>query len=233
MLIDGGAIGEPVAAIAHLLTRGTERSHPDPAFYYKPGGGPLFDMGPDYLTALIALLGPVRSVVGSSRLNFPERIITSQPRAGERIIVEVPTHVAAVVEFVRGAIATLVTSFDVWKSNAPGLEIHGSDGSLSLPAPYTFGGVVQLYRAGETTWRETPLLPGYTADTRGIGVADMATAMRSGRQHRVNGGLAYHVLDVMQAIHEAAAEGRRLTIGSTCERPEPFVAHPGSGLFDD
>jgi predicted dehydrogenase len=232
-LIDGGAIGEPVAAIAHLLTRGTERSHPDPAFYYKPGGGPLFDMGPYYLTALVALLGPVQSVVGSSRLNFPKRLITSQPRAGEWITVEVPTHVAAVVEFVSGAVATLVTSFDVWKSNAPGLEIHGSDGSLSLPLPYMFGGVVQLHRAGEAAWQETPLLPGYTADSRGIGVADMAAAMRSGRQHRANGDLAYHVLDVMQAIHEAAAEGRRLTIGSTCARPEPFAAHPGSRLFDD
>ena len=232
-LIDEGAIGEPVAAIAHMMSRGHERWHPDPAFYYKPGGGPLFDMGPYYLTALVSLLGPVRSVVGAARASFPERLITSQPRAGERIIVEVPTHVAAVLEFISGAIATLVTTFDVWKSEAPRLEIHGSAGSLSLPDPNNFGGAVNLYRSAEAGWSAVPLIPGYTGDSRGIGVADMAAAMRNGQPHRANGNLTYHVLDVMQAIHEAASEGRRLTIGSTCERPEQFTADPKNELFDD
>ncbi len=222
-LIDEGAIGEPVAAMAHMLGHGHESWHPDPAFYYKRGGGPLFDMGPYYLTALVSLLGPVCSVVGAARATFPERTITSQPRAGERISVEVPTHTAAVLEFTSGAIATLVMSFDVWKSEAPRLEIHGSTGSLSVPDPNTFGGPVRLYRADEPGWNEAPLVAGYVGNSRGIGVEDMAAAIGEGRPHRASGDLAYHVLDVMQAVHETAASGRRLDIDSSCERPEPLI----------
>lgn len=218
-LIDEGAIGEPVAVIAHMLSHGHESWHPDPAFYYQPGGGPLFDMGPYYLTALVSLLGPIRYVDGAARASFAERTITSQPRRGETIAVEVPTHAAAVLQFVNGAIATLVTSFDVWKSDAPRLEIHGSKGSLSLPDPNGFDGVVRLYRAGEGGWSDMPLIPGYGGNSRGIGVADLAEAIRDGRPHRASGDLTYHVLDVMQAIHEAAADGQRRTIESTCERP--------------
>lgn len=218
-LIDEGAIGTPVAALAHMLCHGHERWHPDPAFYYQPGGGPLFDMGPYYLTALVALLGPVARVTGAARASFPERTITSQPRRGEKIRVEVPTHAAAVLEFAGGAIATLVTSFDVWKSEAPLLEIHGSEGSLGLPDPNGFGGRVRLHRAGEEGWHEAPLIDGYTENSRGLGVADMAEAIRLGRPHRASGELAYHVLDVMQAIHETAVDGERRTIASTCIRP--------------
>ncbi|HVA88593.1 MAG TPA: Gfo/Idh/MocA family oxidoreductase [Chloroflexota bacterium] len=222
-LIDDGAIGEPVAAIAHMLCHGHESWHPDPAFYYQRGGGPLFDMGPYYLTALVALLGPVCSVTGAARASFPERTITSQPRKGEKITVEVPTHSAAVLQFATGTIATLLTSFDVWKSDAPLLEIHGSTGSLSLPDPNGFDGPVRLHRAGEPGWSEIPLVPGLRGNSRGIGVADMAEAIRNGRPHRASGDLAYHVLDVMQAIHETAADGQRRTIESTCERPEALT----------
>jgi predicted dehydrogenase len=134
-LLDDGAIGEPVAATAFLLSHGHERWHPNPDFYYQAGGGPLFDMGPYYLTALVALLGPVRRATGSARATIPERVIRSQPRAGERIPVEVPTHHAAVLDFANGAIATLVTSFDVWASAAPRLEIYGSRGQPELAGP--------------------------------------------------------------------------------------------------
>ncbi|HXT36285.1 MAG TPA: Gfo/Idh/MocA family oxidoreductase [Chloroflexota bacterium] len=222
-LIDEGAIGVPVAAIAHMLCHGHEGWHPDPAFYYQPGGGPLFDMGPYYLTALVSLLGPVHYVNGMARASFPERTITSLPRRGERITVAVPTHTAAVLQFASGAIATLVTSFDVWKSDAPRLEIHGSEGSLSLPDPNGFDGAVRLHRAGEAGWSDIPLIPGYRGNSRGIGVADLAEAIRDGRPPRASGDLAYHVLDVMQAIHETAADGQRRTIESTCERPAPLV----------
>jgi predicted dehydrogenase len=128
-----------------------------------------------------------------------------------------------VLEFVSGSIATLVMSFDVWKSEAPRLEIHGSTGSLSVPDPNTFGGPVRLYRAAEPGWNEVALVAGYVGNSRGIGVADMAAAIGEGRPHRANGDLAYHVLDVMQAIHETAASGRRLSIDSSCERPEPLI----------
>ncbi|MGH2409442.1 MAG: Gfo/Idh/MocA family protein, partial [Chloroflexota bacterium] len=222
-LIDEGAIGEPVAVIAHMLCHGHESWHPDPAFYYQPGGGPLFDMGPYYLTALVSLLGPIRYVNGMARASFPERVITSQPRRGEKIVVEVPTHAAAALQFVSGPIATLVTSFDVWKSDAQLLEIHGSVGSLSLPDPNGFEGAVRLHRMGEGGWSDIPLIPGYRGNSRGIGVADLAEAIRDGRPPRASGDLAYHVLDVMQALHETSADGQRRTIESTCERPEALA----------
>jgi predicted dehydrogenase len=231
-LVDGGAIGEPVAATAFLLGHGPEGWHPDPAFYYQKGGGPLFDMAPYYLTALIALLGPIRRVTGSARASFPERTIGSQPKAGEKIPVEVATHVAAVLDFAGGAIATLVTSFDVWASNAPKLELYGSTGSLSLPDPNTFGGPVRLRGAADKEWRDVPLTHANATNSRGLGPADMAVALRSGRPHRASGELAFHVLDVMHAIEEASASGRHVEIGSSCERPAPLPAGTEDWVLD-
>jgi predicted dehydrogenase len=223
-LIDEGVIGEPVAATAFMLIPGHERWHPEPDFYYQPGGGPLFDMGPYYLTALVSLLGPVRRVTGSARATFPERIIRSEPRAGERIAVEVPTHLAAVLDFASGPIATLVTSFDVWAAKAPKLEIYGSEGSLVLPDPNTFAGPVRIRGADEDTWREVPVARPYTKNSRGIGLADMAAALRGGvlQAHRASGELAFHVLEVMHAVEIASREGRHIEIESRCERPTPL-----------
>jgi predicted dehydrogenase len=221
-LLDDGAIGIPVAATAFMLNHGHERWHPAPDFYYQRGGGPLFDMGPYYLTALVSLLGPVRRVTGSARITFPERTIQSEPRAGERIAVETPTHLAAVLDFASGAIGTLVTSFDVWASHTPRLEIYGSEGSLSLPDPNTFGGPVRIAAAGEKRWRTIPVTRPYTRNSRGLGLADMAAALRCHRSHRANGELAYHVLEVMHAVETASREGRHVEIASHCERPEPL-----------
>ena len=225
-LIDEGAIGEPVAATAFMLIPGHERWHPQPDFYYQPGGGPLFDMGPYYLTALVSLLGPVRRVTGSARATFPQRIIRSKPRAGERIAVEVPTHLAAVLDFASGAIATLVTSFDVWASEAPKLEIYGSEGTLSLPDPNTFGGPVRIRGAGDDGWRHVPVTRPFVTNCRGLGLADMAAALRGGAlhvpAHRASGELAYHVLEVMHAVETASREGSHVAIASTCARPAPL-----------
>jgi predicted dehydrogenase len=179
-------------------------------------------MGPYYLTALVALLGPVRRATGSARATFPERVIRSQPRAGERISVEVPTHHAAVLDFANGAIATLVTSFDVWASVAPRLEIYGSRGSLSLPDPNTFGGPVRISSDHSASWCEIPVTRPYTDNSRGLGLAEMAAALRSGRAPRANGDLAYHVLEVMHAVETASREERHVAIASTCLRPEPL-----------
>ncbi len=129
-LIDAGAIGTPVAANAFMMSRGHEHWHPNPVFYYKPGGGPLFDMGPYYLTALVALLGPVARVTGSARISRPTRTISSQPRDGEVIDVEVPTHVAGLLDFASGPIGVLVTTFDAQASELPRIEIYGTDGDL-------------------------------------------------------------------------------------------------------
>jgi predicted dehydrogenase len=231
-LIDEGAIGEPIAATAFMLCHGHEHWHPDPAFYYQIGGGPMFDMGPYYLTALMTLLGPVRRVSGSTRMTFSERTISSQPRAGETITVEVPTHIASVLDFASGAIGTLVTSFDVWSAEVPRLEIYGSKGSLSLPDPNTFGGPVRLRPAGASDWREIPLSHPYTENSRGLGVADMATGLLTERPHRPSGELAFHVLDVMHAIHESSTSGRHIEIASTFDLPAPMPQTVLAGVLD-
>jgi predicted dehydrogenase len=231
-LIDDGAIGEPVAATAFMLCHGHEGWHPDPEFYYEKGGGPMFDMGPYYLTALINLLGPVRRVTGSARISLPTRTIGSEKKRGQVIKVEVPTHVAGVLDFHCGAVATLVTSFDVWASNCPRIEVHGSLGSMQVPDPNNFGGQVKVRRGSEKDWTDMPLT--HQSDiNRGTGVADMAYALRTGRPHRASGELAYHVLDVMQAFHDASAKDRHVTLRSTCQRPAALPAGLPRGVLDE
>jgi predicted dehydrogenase len=221
-LIDEGAIGTPIGATAFMVGHGHESWHPDPEFYYQVGGGPMFDMGPYYLTALVALIGPVRRVTGSARISFPQRTITSQPRYGASITVEVPTHISSTLDFANGAVGTMVMSFDVWAANVPRLEIYGSEGSLSLPDPNTFGGVIGLWQQDKREWSEVSHTHEFAENWRGLGVADMAQAMRSGRPHRASGELAYHILDIMHAVHDASREGRHIELSSTCERPAPM-----------
>src|ERR1700694_5800049 len=151
-LIEDGWIGKPVSATGFMMGHGPESWHPNPGFFYQHGGGPLFDMGPYYLTALISLLGPAHRVTASTGMAYTERIATSKEQFGARLPVEVATHISGVIDFDNGAIATLITSFDVWKHNLPNLEIHGTEGSLSVPDPNTFGGVVKLHRAGSNQW---------------------------------------------------------------------------------
>ena len=231
-LIDDGVIGEPVAAVAFMMSHGHETWHPDPDFYYQPGGGPMFDMGPYYLTALVSLIGPIRRVTGSARVTFPERTITSQPKHGQKIQVNTPTHIAGVLDFANGAVGTIITSFDVWPANLPRIEIYGTEGSLSVPDPNTFNGPVRLWKPETKEWTEVPLTHGYTKNSRGIGVADMAYALRSGRPHRANGDLAYHVLDVMHAFLDASRENEHVQIASTCERPAALPVGLTEGELD-
>jgi predicted dehydrogenase len=163
----------------------------------------------------------VRRVAGSARISFPERVATSREHFGRRLPVEVATHVAALLDFAAGPTATLITSFDVWHANLPRIEIYGSEGSLSVPDPNIFGGVVQVRRAGAAEWSAVPLL--FDAHVgRGIGVADMAQAILSGRPQRASGELAYHVLDVMQAVVESSDAGQHATLESACGRPAPL-----------
>lgn len=221
-LIDDGWIGTPIAATAFFTCRGHESWHPDPEFYYQVGGGPMFDMGPYYLTALVALLGPVKRVTGSARKTFEQRTITSAPKYGTKIDVEVPTHVAGVMDFESGAVGTIITSFDVWHADLPRIEIYGTEGTLSVPDPNGFGGPVRIKRAGETEWTTMPLTHGFGGFHRGLGVADMAHALKSGRSHRANGDMAYHVLEIMHAFHDASLAGKHIELESTCEAPAPF-----------
>ncbi len=216
-LIDAGAIGQPVAAVAFMLSHGPESWHPNPGFFYHTGAGPLFDMGPYYLTALVHLLGPVAGVAALARISFAERVATSDARRGERLPVAVPTHVAGTLALAAGPLATMVTSFDVWGHTLPRIEVYGSEGSLSVPDPNTFGGPVRLLPAGGE-WVDVPLSHSDTV-RRGVGVADMALAIREGRPHRAAGEMAYHVLDVMHSFYDSSAEGRTVAVASTCDQP--------------
>jgi predicted dehydrogenase len=218
-LLDDGVIGEPVAAVAFMTGRGMEMWHPNPDFFYQPGAGPMFDIGPYYLTTLVSMLGPVRRLTGSARISFPERLITSQPLAGTKIKVNTPTHVTGVLDFVGGSVATVIMSFDVWAANLPRIEIYGSEGSLSLPDPNTFGGPVRVKSAQDEEWQEVPLINGRTEESRGLGVSDMVAAIRENRPHRANGEMAFHVLDLMQSFEEASISGQHIEIQSRCERP--------------
>jgi predicted dehydrogenase len=230
-LIDDGWIGEPVAATAFMLGHGPEGWHPNPGFFYLRGGGPMFDMGPYYLTALINLLGPVRRVTGSARISFKERVSPGPKNLGMSWPVEVPTHVAGVLDFAAGPVGTLITSFDSWGHNLPRIEIYGSQGSLSVPDPNTFGGSVRVRRAGVQEWTEIPL--SHSSEVgRGIGVADMAYGIRCGRPHRANGDLAYHVLDLMQSFIEASDSEHHIHVQTTCERPVALPIGLPAGVLD-
>jgi predicted dehydrogenase len=217
-VIDEGRIGTPVAAMAHMVSHGPEGWHPDPAFFYQHGAGPLFDMGPYYLTALVALLGPIVRVTAATRGVGGARIVPSGARAGEVLAVEVPTHVAGALVLAGGAVATIVMSFDVWSSQLPRLEVHGTEGSLSLPDPNTFAGPVRLFRPDDG-WQDVPT-DDFDVHQRGIGMADLVEAARAGRSPRASGRLAYHVLDAMVALGESSEHGRHIEIESTTDRPE-------------
>ncbi|AZN43164.1 Gfo/Idh/MocA family protein [Paenibacillus albus] len=219
-LIDDGAIGTPVSISGFMLGGGPEGWHPDPEFFYELGGGPMFDMGPYYLTAYITLLGPIRRVTGSAVISYPERTITSEKKNGKVITVETPTHIAGVLDFHSGAVGTLITSFDTKAGTSlPNIEVHGSEGSILVPDPNTFGGPVKVRKLGGE-WEEVALTHGNTDNNRGIGVADMARAIVEGRTHRANGAMAYHVLEAMHGFHDASRDGKHYTMESTCERPE-------------
>ncbi len=231
-LLDEGVIGTPVAATAFLLSHGPEAWHPNPDFYYQVGGGPLFDMGPYYLTALVNFLGPVRTVSAMAQASFPTRLIGSEPFRGTTIQVNTPTHVTTNLGFAQGAIGTMITSFDVWGHSLPRIEIYGSEGSLSVPDPNTFGGPVRLRMAGEKEWTEVPITRPYNENSRILGLADMVQGVLDNRQHRANGDLAYHVLDIMHASLESAEQGQQITLESRCERPAALPADLPTGRLD-
>lgn len=234
-LIDEGAIGRPVAAAAFMMSHGHESWHPDPAYYYKEGAGPMFDMGPYYLTALTTLLGPVTRISGSAGIQIGERTITSQPKYGEKIVVETPDHVAGTLEFANGAIGTIITTFATWHSSLPRIEIYGTEASLSVPDPNTLAGPVRIAPAGQREWEDVELTHGHTESREkwGIAVADMAHAMRADRPHRATGQQAYHVLDLMQGFLETPKEGVYHVTKSTFERPAPLPTGLADDMLDD
>ncbi|GAB6903871.1 Gfo/Idh/MocA family protein [Kineosporia succinea] len=225
-VLDAGTIGTPVAATAFMTTPGHERWHPDPEFLYRPGGGPLLDMGPYYLTSLVHLLGPVATVTGVSSRPAPERVIGSGPRAGTVFGVEVDTHVTGILTHVSGAVSTLMISFDVWAARLPRIEVYGSGGSVSVPDPNRFDGEVSVFTAETPSWQEVAPTAGYVDGGRGIGLDDLVRSAAG--EHRVSGALALHVLDVMETLLAAAGEGRALPVATPGVRPEAMA-----GLLPD
>jgi predicted dehydrogenase len=223
--IDEGVVGSIIGGNAFMLCGGHETWHPSPEFYYEVGGGPMFDMGPYYLHALITLLGPVKRVCGVTSTTFPTRTITSQPKHGKVVKVDVPTHIVTVLEFSCGAVITLTTSFDIKGGHTmPNIELYGTAGSIQVADPNGTGGPVKIKRAKLHDWTEYERTHPHKDGSRGVGVADMAQAIRTGRPHRANDAIAMHALDVMQAVHDASASGKYITLTSTCERPAPMRA---------
>jgi predicted dehydrogenase len=231
LLLERGDIGEPIGAVANMASHGPEGWHPDPEFFYQVGGGPMLDMGPYYVTALVNLLGPIRRVTGSARASFHERIVGSGSKQGARIKVEIPTHYAGVFDFASGPVAALNMSFDVWSHKLPIIEIYGTAGSLRVPDPNTFGGVVEIRRFDEKEWRPIALTHSDQVE-RGIGLADMATGILYNRPHRASGELAYHVLEAMLAVQLASERGAHVILQSTVAKPKALPTGLALGELD-
>jgi predicted dehydrogenase len=219
--IDAGVIGEPIAVAGAMLSPGPERWRPDPEQFYQPGAGPLFDMGPYYLTTLVALLGSIDHVVGAQSTCRTPRPIRVGPRAGAAFDADTATHIAALLRFASGVPATLVTSFDAAATRTPHIEILGADATLVLPDPNFFHGTTLIRRRDTTEWQGLPsqALP---ALGRGAGAVDLAHALVAGFGHRATGRLGAHVLDVMTAVQEAAVTGAAVRIRSSVDRPQPL-----------
>jgi predicted dehydrogenase len=221
-VIDEGLIGTPVAANAVVAHTGPERWHLNPGIFYGLGGGPLLDVGPYYVTALVHLLGPVTTVTAMGRGLGTERTIAAGPRTRTILTSEVPTTVIGALTFESGVVGGLFASFDSAGSRAPHIEIHGTEGSLSLGDANMFAGEVRLRRFGSEAWEDIPHRIEASMG-RGIGLAEMAEAIRADRPHRASGELGFHVLEVLLAIEEATRSGRVETIASRVERPAPLT----------
>jgi len=244
-MIDEGRLGDVIAASAFVVSHGGEWFHPSPDFFYKPGAGPLLDIGPYYMTALLSLLGPVKSCCAMSKRTFNTRTIESQPRQGETIEVEVDTHITGNIEFVNGAIGTMITSFDIWDSELPRIEIYGTKGTICIndidpiDGPNLFGGAVLFRTRDNYRWKELPRSKPYSEweevpvihpfnetshkeNSRGIGLVDMAYAIRDQRAERASGAMAFHSLEVMEGLLTSAKERRFYELKSTFTRPEPL-----------
>lgn len=214
--LQDGLIGEPIAANAFFMSHGMEHWHPHPESFYQPGAGPMFDMGPYYLTALVTLLGAVKSVTASARISFAERIISSQPKAGQSFKVNTPTHISGTLEFVSGALATVITSFDVWHSHMPKFEIYGSEGTLAIEMPNMFGVKVEMRKAKEDNWQTLAFVSEYQdfEASWALALADLAWSIDQGRAHQASSEQALHVLELMEGFLKSAELGQRLLIES-------------------
>jgi len=229
--VDDGRIGKPLAATAFWSSRGHERWHPNPAFYYQPGAGPLLDMGPYYITALVAALGPATRVEAMSGRAFRERVIATGPKAGTAFPVAVDTHFSAGIRMACGAVVTAMFSFDVWAARLPRMELYGTEGTLSVPDPNTFGGDAQLYTPGAGDYETLAPVSDAVENMRGIGASQMSRAIRTGEPLITDIGLTYHVLEILCSMEQSARTGLPVTLKSTYEKP-PFRVYRPDGPRD-
>ena len=231
-LIDDGFIGEPIGASARMICHGHESWHPSPAFYYQYGGGPMMDMGPYYVTALINLMGGVKELTGMTTKSFETRTITSEPLYGEVVKVEVPTHVNGILKFESGAVGTITTTYDVYYDKSASLEIYGTKGTLRVPDPNCFDGPIYLLRPEDNGFKEIPLVFPYKENSRGLGIADMAKALRTGRRARADYNQTLHVLEIMTAFEKSSSEGKTIALNTTYQRAEAMAADMVKGVLD-
>ncbi|QKV19153.1 Gfo/Idh/MocA family protein [Oricola thermophila] len=241
-IIDDGAVGRITSGTCFVMSHGMEHWHPNPDFFFKPGAGPVLDVGPYYVTNLIQLIGPVKRVVALSSTPAPERTITSEPRHGEKIKVETPTTVHSLLEFENGATVMFGASWDVWHHTHNNMELYGEAGTIQVPDPNFFGGEVSVTKGAEPVealpeWNHPFAVPnekhgsGMAANYRAAGLADMALAILDNRPHRCSAELALHAVDVMTSILKAGETGNCISISTRCERPAPLGVEEAKALL--
>jgi len=224
-LLDEGAIGPVLSGTAFMMSRGPEAWHSNPFFFYQQGGGPMLDIGPYYISALINFLGPVQSVSAQARITFPERTAGCKEHFGKKIPVDVPTHYSGILEFESGALVTCVMSWDIWSHQHTPIELYGTEGSLLIPDPNMFSGTLKLARKNELFNEVPPSPERFPARNRLVGVAEMVDAIANNRAHICSGELAFHVLEVMLAFEESSRSRAAVQIKSRCKRPGCLPDH--------
>ena len=226
--IDNGAIGTITSGTCHVMSHGMEKWHPNPDFFFLPGGGPIFDLGPYYIANLVNLVGPIKRVAALSSMATDTRTIGSDARKGEIIPVKTPTNIHALLEFENGATITFAASWDVWSHRHKNMELYGTEGSIFVPDPNFFGGdVLMAGTDGEIktleTWDHPFAINNYKDDTqanyRTAGLADMAVAILEGRDARCSFDRALHGVDVMASILKSGETGEFVDITTKCTRP--------------
>ncbi len=223
-LISDGWIGKPLYATANMMSSGVETWHPVPEPFYSAGGGPIYDMGGYYLSAIVTMLGEIDTICSMSGKGFEKRHIYTGPRAGSDLEVKVPTHYTAILRLRTGVIVSMNISFDIWKSSLPMLEIYGTEGTLQVPDPNMTDGCPKVFRKEQILsnlekteeekqqlqqFRELPeLFVNHGHYVRGAGVAELIDAIEGGKPHRANEKLALHVTEAMTGILRSAEDGQ-------------------------
>lgn len=232
-LIDKGEVGEITSGVCYIMSHGMEHWHPNPDFFYQPGGGPVFDLGPYYISNLINFIGPVKRVLAFSSIPQKERVISSEKNYGEKIIVETPTTIHSIMEFSNGAIITMISSWDVWVDRQPGMELYGSMGSIKVPDSNSFFGEIEILKKESefekvSAWDHPfnhpneELESGWTANYRSAGLSDLVFSIQKQIVPRCNIEILTHTVDIMTSILQSSKEGRSISLKTTCPRPKPL-----------